>query len=343
MLTARGGVDDRIRGLDAGADDYLAKPFDFGELLARVRALLRRAPGRSARPAARSATSSSTRRPTRSPAPGARSRSPRASSRCSSTSRATPARSVTRAGCSTTSGTRTSRARRTSSTSTSATCAASSSALRRPLIRTVRGVGFKLEPEREAPDPRPDDRSGTSRCCARDRRRVGAFLVRAAARGPHRRDRPRPARRPPARSRTATAQEGLPEFRDVVGDRAARRAARRPAARPATGACARLRRPGRAPRRCSARPTRRGAARGTRARTRRARPGAATFRVVAGRVDPPRAAQRRRRRAVAGAGASAPSPRASCLLLLAGPAALLADRGRRLVARAPLAAPDRAR
>ena len=44
MLTARGQVGDRIRGLDAGADDYLAKPFDFGELLARLRALVRRAP-----------------------------------------------------------------------------------------------------------------------------------------------------------------------------------------------------------------------------------------------------------------------------------------------------------
>ena len=43
MLTARGAVDDRITGLDAGADDYLAKPFDNEELLARVRALLRRA------------------------------------------------------------------------------------------------------------------------------------------------------------------------------------------------------------------------------------------------------------------------------------------------------------
>ena len=42
MLTARDGVQDRIRGLDAGADDYLVKPFDFGELVARVRALLRR-------------------------------------------------------------------------------------------------------------------------------------------------------------------------------------------------------------------------------------------------------------------------------------------------------------
>jgi DNA-binding response OmpR family regulator len=42
MLTARDGVDDRITGLDAGADDYLTKPFEFGELLARLRALLRR-------------------------------------------------------------------------------------------------------------------------------------------------------------------------------------------------------------------------------------------------------------------------------------------------------------
>jgi two-component system OmpR family response regulator len=44
MLTARDAVDDRIHGLDAGADDYLGKPFDFGELLARLRALLRRGP-----------------------------------------------------------------------------------------------------------------------------------------------------------------------------------------------------------------------------------------------------------------------------------------------------------
>jgi two-component system response regulator MprA len=42
MLTARDSVGDRVTGLDAGADDYLAKPFDLDELLARVRALLRR-------------------------------------------------------------------------------------------------------------------------------------------------------------------------------------------------------------------------------------------------------------------------------------------------------------
>jgi len=44
MLTARGGLDDRVEGLDAGADDYLSKPYHFPELLARVRALLRRGP-----------------------------------------------------------------------------------------------------------------------------------------------------------------------------------------------------------------------------------------------------------------------------------------------------------
>jgi two-component system, OmpR family, response regulator len=49
MLTALDSVEDRIRGLDTGADDYLVKPFDFGELLARLRALIRRGP--SERPA----------------------------------------------------------------------------------------------------------------------------------------------------------------------------------------------------------------------------------------------------------------------------------------------------
>lgn len=44
MLTARSSVEDRVRGLDLGADDYLAKPFDFQELLARIRAITRRPP-----------------------------------------------------------------------------------------------------------------------------------------------------------------------------------------------------------------------------------------------------------------------------------------------------------
>ncbi|MCB1887498.1 MAG: winged helix-turn-helix domain-containing protein [Rhodocyclaceae bacterium] len=47
ILTARDTVDDRIAGLDAGADDYLVKPFAMGELAARLRALVRRAEGRS--------------------------------------------------------------------------------------------------------------------------------------------------------------------------------------------------------------------------------------------------------------------------------------------------------
>lgn len=47
ILTARDSVQDRIKGLDAGADDYIVKPFDFHELAARVRAVLRRQSGRA--------------------------------------------------------------------------------------------------------------------------------------------------------------------------------------------------------------------------------------------------------------------------------------------------------
>lgn len=47
ILTAMAGVDDRVKGLDAGADDYLTKPFDLEELYARLRALIRRQAGRA--------------------------------------------------------------------------------------------------------------------------------------------------------------------------------------------------------------------------------------------------------------------------------------------------------
>ena len=50
MLTARDSIEDKIKGLDLGADDYLIKPFDFGELLARIRALVRRKYGNTSNP-----------------------------------------------------------------------------------------------------------------------------------------------------------------------------------------------------------------------------------------------------------------------------------------------------
>ncbi len=45
VLTAKDGIDDKVKGLDKGADDYITKPFEFSELLARIRALIRRASG----------------------------------------------------------------------------------------------------------------------------------------------------------------------------------------------------------------------------------------------------------------------------------------------------------
>ncbi len=64
MLTAAGTMKDRVDGLDLGADDYLPKPFAFAELVARLRALLRRAHGPSA--------GAGTRRPTARPGPAQR-------------------------------------------------------------------------------------------------------------------------------------------------------------------------------------------------------------------------------------------------------------------------------
>ena len=84
MLTAREGIESRVEGLDAGADDYLVKPFERQELLARVRAMLRRTP-RAAPSGCRSPTCGSTPRSTRPTGATAGSSSPTASSSCSST------------------------------------------------------------------------------------------------------------------------------------------------------------------------------------------------------------------------------------------------------------------
>ena len=64
IVTARSGELDRVVGLDSGADDYLAKPFGLAELLARLRALLRRTTVRSAGPTPRERRLPSTSRPT---------------------------------------------------------------------------------------------------------------------------------------------------------------------------------------------------------------------------------------------------------------------------------------
>ena len=128
MLTARDTVEDRVAGLDGGADDYLAKPFSFAELLARLRALARRGPVE--RPAVLEVGTlkldPAGRRVWRERHRG-QPRRPRSSSswRRSCVTRARCSRATS---CSSTPGTTTTRTARTSSTSTSATCATRSTA-----------------------------------------------------------------------------------------------------------------------------------------------------------------------------------------------------------------------
>src|SRR5262249_25671313 len=132
MLTARDAVADKVTGLDAGADDYLTKPFSFDEFLARVRALLRRADGRR-EPVLR--LPDLTLRPPRPAGAGAApagSSSQRASTLCSSICCATPG-ACSRGRCwPSTSGDWTSTPRATLWTSTSAISGASSTAPARP-------------------------------------------------------------------------------------------------------------------------------------------------------------------------------------------------------------------
>ena len=98
MLTARDTVGDRVTGLDAGADDYLVKPFAYEELAARLRALGRRGDGAPAAPSRSSspARSSSTRPRGGSRSTASRSTSARASSRCSSACSAIPGQTLSR-------------------------------------------------------------------------------------------------------------------------------------------------------------------------------------------------------------------------------------------------------
>jgi len=96
MLTAREAVGNRVEGLDAGADDYVVKPFALVELLARLQALLRRPMGNGGRPpnASASRTSPFAPRATRPSGAVGASSSSAPSSCCSSCSSATPARSL---------------------------------------------------------------------------------------------------------------------------------------------------------------------------------------------------------------------------------------------------------
>ena len=123
MLTARDGVHDRVAGLDAGADDYLVKPFAVVELAARMRALLRRTRPVDVRTYA---DLSSTRAPAPSSAAAGRSSSPRARPTCSNCCCAGPAMWSPAGRLWRESGATAAPRARTSSTATSPTCARSS-------------------------------------------------------------------------------------------------------------------------------------------------------------------------------------------------------------------------
>ena len=151
MLTARDTVESRIEGLDCGADDYVTKPFEFGELLARLRALIRRGRNPLLPERLSSAGSSSTRAVAACGCATARSPSPPRNTRCSSIWRAAPATSSAAPTSPSTSGTSTTTRSRTWSTSTFSGCVASSTAPGRGVvIRTRRGEGYQLLAESDA-------------------------------------------------------------------------------------------------------------------------------------------------------------------------------------------------
>ena len=144
MLTARDSVEDRVRGLDGGADDYLTKPFSLAELTARLRALVRRGP--IERPAVLEVgdlrLDPATREVWRGEVEIALRR---ASSSCSRPSCAGRARSSATCSCWRRPGTSATSSARTSSRSTCATCARRSTGRSGcSSIQTVRGAGYRL-------------------------------------------------------------------------------------------------------------------------------------------------------------------------------------------------------
>ena len=148
MLTARDDDVDKIVGLEVGADDYLTKPFNPRELVARIRSILRRATAPSAAPRGRG---DHARRPRdrRRPPRGARRRRARSSSRrrsstCSGSCSTTAASCSRATSCSSASGATRSPATRARSTCTCASCGARS-ATTCPIV-TVWGVGYKVSP-----------------------------------------------------------------------------------------------------------------------------------------------------------------------------------------------------
>lgn len=100
ILTARDGWRERVEGIDAGADDYLVKPFRMEELVARLRAILRRTAGHAS-PSCGPARSNSTPAPARSRWQAARPTSPRSNTACSPSCSTARGRSWRRASCST--------------------------------------------------------------------------------------------------------------------------------------------------------------------------------------------------------------------------------------------------
>ncbi len=175
MLTARDAVEDRVTGLDAGADDYLTKPFSFEELLARLRALTRRAPVE--RPPVL-AVGGSAARPGRAPrlARRDRARSVGEGVRAARAVHAPPrGRPLARRSCSRVPGTSRSRAAPTSSTSTSATCARRST-VRSAATRSRRcagsatGCGRTNEPAADPPSDHAHLRARDGRRARRHRR-----------------------------------------------------------------------------------------------------------------------------------------------------------------------------